>query len=171
MGEPLDWHHEAQRIGERGIQAERIATDAERTAVAQALGLVACSRLAARYRLRGLPHGRISLTGQIEADVTQSCVVTLAPVAAAIREDIDVEFWPAEDVREAVSSTAFDPLGPDDPEPIEHGRVEVGRIVYEHLAAALDPYPRVPGAELTWEGDDGDDERPFAALARLKPKR
>ena len=66
-------------------------------------------------------------------------------------------------------------LGNDDVEPLEHGRVPVGRIVFETLSAALDPYPRKEGAEFEWRDkkDGGQDQapRPFDILSRLKDKR
>src|SRR3546814_17044110 len=36
----------------------------------------------------------------------------------------------------------------DPPEPFENGCIDLGEIVVQHLAVALDPYPRAPGAEL-----------------------
>ena len=33
----------------------------------------------------------------------------------------------------------------------------------------LDPYPRKPGVDFSFEGDDQDRESPFGALKALKP--
>jgi hypothetical protein len=43
--------------------------------------------------------------------------------------------------------------------------LDLGEAVAEQLALALDPYPRVPGAELP-EIESDPQERPFAALRR-----
>ena len=61
-----------------------------------------------------------------------------------------------------------------DPEPIVAGSIDVGRIVFQSLAAATDPFPRLPGSVFdgplsTPPGDKPDS--PFAVLANLKAKR
>ena len=45
-----------------------------------------------------------------------------------------------------------------DVEPIEHGTIEVGRVVFETLSAALDPYPRKSGATLEWQDPESAEE-------------
>ena len=69
-------------------------------------------------------------------------------------------------------------FGDDEPERIENNAIDAGRIVFETLVTALDPYPRAPGAELELPGDasgagsdDAKPDHPFAALAKLKPPR
>jgi hypothetical protein len=63
-----------------------------------------------------------------------------------------------------------------DPEPIVAGQIAVGRVVYECLAAAIDPFPRAPGAALdrTSTAPDGGSsakpESPFAVLAKIRTK-
>jgi hypothetical protein len=63
-----------------------------------------------------------------------------------------------------------------EPEPIVAGQVAVGRIVFECLAAALDPFPRAPDAALdrleaapSSAGADSSSS-PFSVLAKLRPK-
>ena len=63
----------------------------------------------------------------------------------------------------------------DWPEPIVEGKVDLGPVIYETLATALDPYPRREGASFEWPGEadaPGTEQvrNPFAALARLKPR-
>ena len=62
--------------------------------------------------------------------------------------------------------------GPDI-EPLEGHEIAIGRIVFETLAAALDPYPRKGDASFNWTEPDNPDEKktsPFAVLAKLKGK-
>ena len=58
------------------------------------------------------------------------------------------------------------------PTKIREGRLDAGRTVYEHLATALDPYPRKAGAELPPEVAEteprAESDNPFAVLARMK---
>ncbi|MFZ4808243.1 MAG: DUF177 domain-containing protein [Hyphomicrobiaceae bacterium] len=163
----LDWAHDLHTLGERGVQASRSATPEERANLARLLDLAECQRLDVTYNLKPLSRGRIRLKARIEADVVQRCVISLAPVPAHIDETIELEFWPAEDIGD--TTVEVDPLGPPTPEPINHGAVDYGRVVYEEIAAALDPYPRAPGAELAPpRPEDEAATKPFAALARLK---
>lgn len=162
----LDWTHTLRSLGERGVEVDRQATEAERTAIAAALDLESCPSLAVRYRLRPLSRGRVRLKGHIDAEIVQRCVISLAPVPATIAIDLDAEFWPADEVQ---AGGDFDAMGPSDPEPYEGETLRMGRLVYEELAAAIDPYPRAPGAEVTAPKDDiPASDSPFAALARLK---
>ena len=63
-----------------------------------------------------------------------------------------------------------------DPEPIVAGQIDVGRVVFECLAAAIDPFPRKPDAALdrstsaAADGGAGKPESPFAVLANVKTK-
>lgn len=169
-----DWSIETREIGKDGRAFRYSATPAEFAALAEELDLAACRSCMVEGGVRPLAKGRYLVDGMLTADVVQRCVVTLEPVAARIEQEIDIEFWPATDIAQA-SSTSFDALGGDGPEPIEGGRVTIGRLTYELLASALDPYPRAPGAALDAPSGDGDKSQPaqvnpFAALANFKPK-
>jgi uncharacterized metal-binding protein YceD (DUF177 family) len=167
----LDWKHDTRAIPEGGLPVTREATEAERASVGSALDVVACKRLVARYTIEPLDHGRFRLSGSVDVTVTQTCVVTLDEIERKYSAPLEVELWPAEalagdDEDEAV----IDPLG-DDHEPIEDGRIDAGRIVYEELAGAIDPYPRSDGASFDWEDREGAARtHPFAALEKLKRK-
>jgi uncharacterized metal-binding protein YceD (DUF177 family) len=150
--------------------------EAERAEIAQLLELVALDRLdfACGFERRG--QGRLFLRGSLSAAVTQTCVVSLEPVASALQVPVEVEFWPASSTEELVESTDetahYGML--DWPEPIREGKIDLGPVIYETLATALDPYPRREGASVAWTGvgtesSAGDKaESPFAALERLK---
>ena len=140
------------------------------------LDLVALKRLALSYRLDRAGGSRLRLTGQLRADVTQTCVVTLEPVDAHLDVPIEVEFWPAalvEELKRNAEEVGSQGLL-DWPEAVVDGRIDLGPVIYESVATALDPYPKRPGASFDWsqgaaepasEGKSG----PFAALAALKP--
>jgi hypothetical protein len=169
---PLDWTHRTAEIDEDGRAETRTATVAELQALAGALEILSCVALSARYEIKPAGRGRFQLMGEFEADVTQACVVTLDPVPQHIAEQFSVAFWPEEDVRPASGSGEHEVLQGDDPEALKNGCVEAGRIVFEHLSAALDPYPRKPGAEFEWQDPKaeavGEGAGPFAILERLK---
>jgi len=153
------------------------ATAAERAAICRLLELKRLDGLTLTYRLLHTGAGRLRLKGQLKADATQTCVVSLDPVPALIDVPVEVEFWPAAMIEaelkreEASGSTML----ANWPEPIKDGRIDLGPLIYETLATSLDPYPKREGVSFEWSqgADEPGQERkssPFAALDRLKPR-
>jgi hypothetical protein len=168
------WIHETDAIVDDGLEVERVATAEERAELAQALELVACEELETRYTIQPLANGHYLATGIVEAAVVQSCVVTLEPVSGRVAERFEVDFWPPEKLRE-LDAGEVDLRTAPDREPIEDGIIPIGRIIYEHVATGLDPYPRKEGAEFRWSSveprpDDEPRDSPFAVLSKLKSK-
>ena len=66
----------------------------------------------------------------------------------------------------------IDPDGPDLPESFTGDTIDIGAVVAEIVAMALDPYPRKPDVEFGGhiEGDATDEKKPspFAVLKNLK---
>lgn len=163
----LDWKHDTRAIPEAGLPVTRNATAEERAAVAAAMDLLACAGLVARYEITPAAANRFVLKGTVDVTVTQTCVVTLEDIERRYSAPLDLEFWPAETLADEADGD-IDPLGADR-EPIEDGRIDVGRIVYEELVSAIDPFPRRDGAAVDWEDKEGAARtHPFAQLARLK---
>jgi hypothetical protein len=170
MNDQLSWSHDVTDIPTRGLERAHVATAGELEAVAAALDFLACELLTVSYSLRPVQRGRFVLKGELVARVLQSCVVSLEPVADAITERFEIVLWPAEDLPEPAAGR-FDPLAEDEPEPIIDGRICVGRIAFEILAAAINPYPRKEGAALERSESGvtrGQIDNPFAALAKIK---
>jgi uncharacterized metal-binding protein YceD (DUF177 family) len=179
----LDWDHAVQDIPDfgsksgpkTGLSVEREAAPDELERLARALDLVACRSLRAEYAIAPTVGGYYRLSGRLRAEVSQVCVVTLEPVDSTIEEDFEAVFWPQEDMPAPESGElAID----DEPErePIVAGQIAVGRVVFESLAAVLDPFPRKPGAVLDWQSSASAEAAgskpasPFAVLANLKTK-
>jgi hypothetical protein len=170
MPELLQWSYAIAEIPETGLTARRNASLEERSSIASALGLLSCGLLEAEYEVRPLSRGRFLLQGELRAEVSQSCVVTLEPVEDCIMEPFEVEFVPDA----GPASASFDPLDIREIEPLESGVIPVGRIVYEQLASAVDPYPRKKGARLeqstSTSPGTGTGENPFSVLGKLRSK-
>ena len=169
---PLDWGHSTDEVHAGGLEIKRAATDAERVALAAALNVLACESLKLGYRLKRAPADGYRLKGKLVAEIVQACVITLAPVHETVTLDLAVEFRPAEEMAGA-DSGAIDLEEETEIEPIEGKWMAVGRIVFEELAAGLNPYPRRPGAEFepVVEAENAAEsakESPFAVLAKLK---
>jgi len=166
------------RLPREGLERLVEANPAECEALARRLRVPAIARLSCRFALMPGRQGRVVAEGDLEALVTQTCVVSLEPFEAVVRERFELHFVPT-------GSESEDP----DPElPDETGypgeTIDLGEAAAEQLALALDPYPRRPGvaqdageageAEDAGGGvvrDDADEDRaphPFAALGRLR---
>lgn len=117
----------------------------ERAALARRLDLIALDRLTASgWVRRGETRGSVVLEGRLEAAVVQACVVSLAPVPASLTVDFR-RLFVAASAGPAGREVVVDPLA-DEPEPLPGRAIDVGEIVAEELALALDPYPRAPGS-------------------------
>jgi uncharacterized metal-binding protein YceD (DUF177 family) len=173
MSGELSWDHLVEDIPAAGLTVERTADSEERQRLAAALDLVDVPELRARYHITPLSFGRYELAGELAAVVDQTCVATLEPVRSEVAETYVATYWPPEGMPEPSKGQVALDAEPD-PEPIVDGSIDVGRIVFESLAAGIDPFPRVPGA--VFEGplstpEAQRPESPFAVLASLKDKR
>src|SRR3989304_3967568 len=157
-----------------GASGEIAATQAEMDAIARMLELAALKGLTFLYRLNHGGGGRLHLTGRLHANVTQTCVVSLDPVEASLDVPAEVEFWPAALIEELERSAEEGSLGLLDwPEAVVDGRIDLGPVIYETLATALEPYPKREGISFDWQQGPSEEtgsatRGPFAALAALK---
>jgi hypothetical protein len=168
----FDWTHSVKEIGGRGLDIERVATKAERDGLEQALDVLSFDHFETAYRVVGHGSRRYTISGTFKAKVSQACVITLDTVYEAIDETFSVGFNPPE--RSVTPSDVERPvLDEPDIEIFVGETLEIGRVLYELLAAAIDPYPRAAGAEFSYSDrlDAGDQAaHAFAALAKLKNK-
>ncbi len=161
-----------ERLGHDERTYDIEANTEERAALAARYGILAVETLTARLRLTRTGSTRVRLSGRFSADVVQSCVVSLEPVAAHLEEDFALTFATEKDDDPDEVVVIMDDEDP--PEPIESGIIDLGEAAAEHLALALDPFPRAATAAF----DAGDEPArdppakasPFAALASLKKK-
>lgn len=150
---------EVARIPSAGRPFAIAAEPAELVALARRLRVERIDRLEARGTVTGDPgDGLVAVRGHFEAEVTQLCVVTLEPVSTRVAGSLRRLFLPG--APPAVREVVVDPLA-EEPEPLEGDRLDLGEIVAEELALALDPYPRLPGATLggeVWAADGSEQE-------------
>lgn len=150
-------------VGPGGRSESLVATPEECAALARRFNILEVSSLAAVLRLSQEPDGAVLAEGRLSAAVTQACVVTQEPVPELVDVPVAVRLLPPGQ-EEADGPEDIDEIACPD------GVADLGEVVAEQLALALDPYPRAPGAELPAEAQDGT-AGAFAALARLKPRQ
>lgn len=152
-------------IGPQLVHKKIVAGEADLKAVARRLDIPSVQSLSADLTLQRAPGNKavIHVIGILKADVTQSCVVSFAPVKNYIEEEFEGWF------SDPASFTSFakakhEKAGriPDievpvmdekeDPEPMVNGKIDLGDLVCQYLSLGLDPYPRAHGVtapELT----------------------
>lgn len=165
---PFPRHLALSAISPAGSEREIVATDSERAAIVEDFGLVELRALVGHLDLKR-SGDLVTIHGRIVAEAVQSCVVSLVPVV----QRIDQPF-----VRRLTRGAAAEPstveqtieIGEDDPPDVFTGdSIDVGLVLLEEFALALDPYPRAPGVEFTVPEEAAVDEpdSPFAVLKSL----
>jgi uncharacterized metal-binding protein YceD (DUF177 family) len=175
-----------ERLPADGARFAFQASEAERAALARRFDLAALDRLEASGTVLPSPRraGAVEVEGRLLGELSQRCVVTFEPVPERVDVAFRRVFAPeaAEDAGAGAGGEVDLELDPDGPEPLPAGGVlDVGELVAEEMAVALDPHPRSPSADAVLAehapppapggGDEG--ARPFAALAGLRapPRR
>ena len=162
---------EADSVGTHRMERRISANPDERAALAKRFDLIGIDRLEAVFSLKRAGTGVIHVAGELEAEVTQSCVVTLAPVPARVAESFSADF--ADEDRRPNADPDLDFDAEDPPEPIRNGHIDLGELAAEQLALALDPYPRAPEAAIPTEyspepEEDAEAARPVNPFSILK---
>ena len=137
-------------LGRREVVIEIEADGEARAGLARRFGLLDLPALHATVRLTWLRGAKVlRVGGRIRARAVQSCVVTLEPVEYAIDTPFEIRLAPDDGAADgADDSLAEDIASVDAVEPLIGDSLDVGEVVAEELALALEPYPRKPGASI-----------------------
>ncbi len=155
------------RTGDAAFEIE--AGPEERGAVARRLDLLQLEELVAKGTVEAGTGGVVRVRGALQARLRQRCVVTLEPVEAELDAGFDRLFLRG---GAPAAQVTIDPEE-EEPEPLLGDLLDLGELVTEELALAIDPYPRHPDAESHLArygaaGGGGEAAGPLAeALRRL----
>lgn len=142
-------------LRDRPVHHKIAAEPAERAALAKRFGLLTLDKLEAKLTLRRVRAGRaVRVEGKIAATLKQACVVSLQPVAQTVAEEFAVLFVPPEDLKpvpvdengeiDVAALAAEEELE----EALPDGPIDLGELVAQEFAVAIDPYPRAENAEF-----------------------
>lgn len=166
---PVSFKASVTRLPQKGMPVVIDADERQREALAAAHGLVSVERFHAQLLVAPWKRNGVKVSGHVEADITQECVVTLDPLQARIDEAVEGLFLP-EDSKlgrlgfEGGGELHIDADGPDGPETFSGDTIDVGALAEEFFGLGIDPYPRKPGAMLVGEGEDGSPSQPEGPL-------
>ncbi|KQO80208.1 DUF177 domain-containing protein [Rhizobium sp. Leaf262] len=168
------------KVGHISANPVRIGLSAnadELKALAKLWDVVSVEYLKSQLQVTRWKRDGIKITGDVQAGLTQSCVVTLEPVSSVVDETFEHVFVPegsklARMMTNEQGEIVLDPDGPDTPDQFSGDTIDVGAVVAEFAALAIDPYPRKPDVDFAGYGEAkaGEDKKPspFAVLKDWK---
>lgn len=144
--------------------------EGQRLATAADLGLLGLPAFTAHLSTRPWLDGA-EISGRLIATVTYECGVSLDPFDSDIDADFVLRVLPPGSPNAPASAKELDVEfdADDPPDVLESDDLDLAHVAIEHLALALDPYPRKPDAVFE-APPEPEDFSPFAALKALKPK-
>lgn len=163
-------------LPQKGVTVKIGTDEKERAALAADHGLEAVNAFAAEFLITPWKKDGIRVRGRIDAEIVQSCVVTLEPLTNSVAEEVDTIFVPensrlARIQLDESGEMLLDAEGADSPEVFVGDKIDVGAIAEEFFDLAIDPYPRKPGltdeSEPKVFGDDDGGEQPVSPFAKL----
>lgn len=140
-----------------------------------------CAELAARLDVRELENLRADLTirrvsggsvlrvsGRIQADVVQACVVSLRDVPSVVDATFETFFTQDNEAESHAKELSFTAEDEDSPEMVMNGMIDLGEVVTQYLSLNLDPYPRAPGVSLAAQLAEAGASAPTSPFAVLQ---
>lgn len=158
------------------------ANETQKAALADRFRIDAVHSLKVTGLLKPWRKAGFKLTAQFEAEVSQTCVVTLERFTQAVKGSFTETFLPEAALEKTGVEIELDAEGIDPPEGFgSERRLDVGRYAAEYFGLKLAPYPRAPGVEFTDVIEDSDEKaaenggddvgsrpNPFAILKKLQ---
>ena len=168
---PVPFVANAARLPQKGLPVTIETDERQRAALAAEHELVSVERYRAELLVTQWKRNGVKVSGRVEADITQACIVTLDPVAAHIDEPIEALFLPEQSKLgrqgfEGGGEIVLDADGPDSPETFSGDTIDVGALAEQFFGLAIDPYPRKAGASLEVSGDGEAEESEFQQKLR-----
>lgn len=166
-----------QNVPKKGLEITISTNETERAQLAATHGLNAVNAFSAKFLLTQWKKDGIKLRGRIDAQIVQTCSVSLEPIEATIAEDVDTIFVPESSRLARIQlddsgEMLIDADGPDAPETFEGDRIDIWAVAEEFFDLAIDPYPRKPGLEQAAGhaevfAEEEEEEKPVSPFARL----
>lgn len=158
---PVTFLANVNRLPEKGMPLVIEADEKQRAALAADHGLLSVERWRAELLVARWKRNGVRVSGHVEADITQECVVTLEPLPAHISEEVSALYF-SEDSElgrlgfHTEGEIHLDAEGPDSPESFSGDTIDVGALAEQVFGLAIDPYPRKEGVSVDQAGEDDE---------------
>lgn len=150
---PVSYVVNVARLPQKGMPVRIDADDQRRGLLAKEHGLLEVRSFHAELLVTSWKRNGVKVSGRVEAEIVQECVVTLEPLDATISEEFSQVYLPEDSKLGRLGfheggEIHLDAEGPDAPETFAGDTIDVGALAEEYFALAIDPYPRKTGVSL-----------------------
>lgn len=166
---PVSFLVEVMRLPKKGMPVSIDAEPEQLAALAREHHLLEVKGFHADLVVLPWKRDGVAVSGRVEGDIVQECIVTLEPIDAHVEEKVSAVFIPEgsklgrfEEL--AGGEMVLDPEGPDMPESFSGTSIDIGALAEEFFALGIDPYPRKQGAETLTAADE-ENSQPLGTLA------
>ncbi|MER8782976.1 DUF177 domain-containing protein [Mesorhizobium sp. M0437] len=168
---PVSFLANVARLPQKGLPVVIDADAGQRALLAVEHELLSVENYRAELLVEPWKRNGVKVSGHVEADITQACIVTLDPVEAHIDEPVEALFLPEQSKLgrqgfDGGGEILLDAEGPDSPETFSGDAIDVGALAEQFFGLAIDPYPRKPGVSLEAAGDAEPVENEFQQKLR-----
>jgi uncharacterized metal-binding protein YceD (DUF177 family) len=166
---PLSSIYDLTDVSDAGAEIVVAANAGQRAKLAEWAGVDAVERFEGTVTLKRLSGTRFAYEALLDADVVQSCVVTLEPVRAQIERTVSRVLQLArKDTARKRDQEVIDLGGAEEVEEIESPFYDLAGPLLEEFVLAINPYPRAAGVAFQSPAVEERTESPFAVLRGLK---
>ena len=168
---PVSFRANVARLPQKGLPVVIEADAAQRAALAEEHGLISVESYRAELLVASWKRNGVKISGRVEADITQACIVTLEPVEAHIDEPVEALLLPDDSKLgrqgfDGGGEILLDAEGPDSPETFSGDTIDIGALAEQYFGLAIDPYPRKQGASLNAGSETEPAENEFQQKLR-----
>ncbi|MDD9909400.1 MAG: DUF177 domain-containing protein [Ahrensia sp.] len=162
-----------RKLPARGVHETFEADAAIAAAVAAAFDLTEVKSLRADARIKPWQRQGVSVSGTVTAVVVQPCAISGEPLQASVSESFERLYVP-EGSRLAAPNGAdskewvLEVDGDEVPDTFQGDAIDLSEAWLETFSLGLDPFARLPDAELPDNPHEEPAPSPFAALSKLK---
>jgi hypothetical protein len=167
---PVSLRASVLRLPKKGMPVSIEAEADQLAALAREHRLLAVKKFRADLVVSPWKRDGVLVSGRVEGDIVQECVVTLEPIDAHVEEEVSAVFLPDDSKLGRLAEPAggemfLDPDGPDAPECFSGTSIDVGALAEQFFALGIDPYPRKEGIEPFMAADVEEGDQPSGTLA------
>lgn len=135
---------------------------ADLAGLAHRFGFVEIGRLDVALEIARVGPDAWDVTGRLQAHLVQPCIVTGDPVPETVDFGIEERYVRATQEGDEIV------VGLEASEPLVDGCIELGEMVAQSLALAVNAWPRTVDAPDEFKAGDVENTHPFARLGSLK---
>ena len=139
-----------------------VVTDTDLGLLAGRFGFLELCTLDVAVEITRVGPDAWDVKGRMGAQLVQPCIVTGDPVPETVDFAIEERYVRAPNEDDEVV------VGLEDSEPLVDGCIELGEMVAQSLALAVNAWPRTDDAPDEFKAGDAEPPHPFASLGSLK---